>query len=399
MQRRFEAFGGREVEVDEVMRDVVRRHRQQLPQLALRQHRRVQVHVLHVVGGLDEGVAFAPELRRQRHHAVLAQGIDRRVRHLRERLAEAVVQRPYLLRQRRHRHVVAHRADGFLLGLGQRPQHVLALLARELEQFLKARQCVALERRISEVGIDELAVQVGHALLEPALVRRAAAVDGIDRVAVEQFAAGEVGGDHLARAELALGLDLVDRDVEHAGLRGDHEAAIARAQPACRAQAVAVERAGGIAAIEHDDAGRPVPGLNVERVVLVERGEIGILVLERLRRRRHQHAHRLEQVHAGGLQQFQHRIETLRIGTIAVDDRIELARIEPFVAPDMRARLGPGAVAGDGVDLAVVREQPERLRERPARAGVGREALVEHDRATGEVGAAQIRIQLRQVLG
>ena len=55
------------------------------------------------------------------------------------------------------------------------------------------------------------------------------------------------------------------------------------------------------------------------------------------------------------------------------------------------AGLGPVAVAGDGVDLAVVGEQAKGLGQRPARHGVGGEALVEDaDRAfqfrIGQVG-------------
>src|SRR5439155_885388 len=54
--------------------------------------------------------------------------------------------------------------------------------------------------------------------------------------------------------------------------------------------------------------------------------------------------------------------------------------------PDGAAEIGlelcltrshPRTVAGDGVDLAVVREHPERLRETPVRHRVGRVALVE----------------------
>ena len=59
----------------------------------------------------------------------------------------------------------------------------------------------------------------------------------------------------------------------------------------------------------------------------------------------------------------------------------------------------PGAVAGDGVDLAVVREQPERLRQRPARRGIGGEALVEHHRAAGQVRAPQVGVELGEAVG
>ena len=387
---------GIEGEFDVAVGTVVGRHRQQLAQLALRQHRRIEVDVAHGLGAVGEHIALAPELGRQRHHAVFAQRIDRRIGDLREGLAEAVVQRPHLLRQRGHRHVVAHRADRFLLGFGQRAQHLLALLAGELEQFLETGQGQRIERGIGEAGIDQLGMQVLHALLEPALVRRARAVDRVDRLAVEQRVFLQVGGDHLPGAELALAQDLRHRHVPHPGFRGDQEMPVAGQLPARRAQAVAVQRAGGVAAVEQHDPGRTVPGLAVERVVLVERGEVGVLVFQRLRGRRHQDAHRLQRVHAAGFEQVEHRVQRLRIRTVDLDHRLEFARIEVFAAPHMRARLRPRTVAGDGIDLAVVGEHAERLRQRPARGGVGGEALVEHRHAGFQFGALQVGIQLRQ---
>jgi len=252
------------------------------------------------------------------------------------------------------------------------------------------------ERCIGERRIDQLAVQVGHALPQPALVRRARAVDGVDRVAFEQAAVAQVGGDHLAGAELALAHDLRTRHVPHAGFRRDQEMTILGELPARRAQPVAVQRARGVTAVEQDNAGRPVPGLAVERVVLVERGEVGVLVFQRLGGRRDQDAHRLQRVHAAGFQQVQHRVQALRIGAVDLDHRVEFARVELLAAPHLRARLRPRAVAGDGVDLAVVGEHAERLRQRPARAGIGGEALVEHHHAAFQVRAAQVRVQLRQ---
>ncbi|MET3928374.1 hypothetical protein ABIE51_000261 [Lysobacter sp. OAE881] len=311
-------------------------------------------------------------------------------------LAELVVQRTHLLAQHGHRHVVAHRADRFLLGFSQRTQHLLAFLARELEQLLEARQRLAVEGFGRERGIDQLGLQVSHALLEPALVRGARAVDAVDRLAVEHLAQVKIHRDHLARPELALGLDFLRRALPHAGLGRDEEVAVARAHPARRAQAVAIERARGVAAIDGDDAGRAVPRFGIERVVLVERGEVGVLVFQRLRRRRDQDAHRLQQVHAAGLQQLEHVVERLRIRAVHRDDRIELGQLEVRRAPHVCTRLRPRAVAGNGVDLAVVREQAERLRERPARRGVGRKTLVEHDDAGGQVAALQVRIELRK---
>ena len=303
-----------------------------------------------------------------------------------------------MARQRRHRHVVAHRAHGFLLGFGQRAQDLLALFAGELEEFLEPRERARVERHRGEIRVDQFGVQVGHALLEPLLVWRARAVELVDRLAVEQPAGLEIRGDHLPRAELALGEDARGLDIPHAGFGRDHEHAVVAQLPARGAQAVAVDGADGMAAVECDDAGRAVPRLAVDRVVLVEREQVGVLVFQRLRRRWDQDAQRLEQVHAAGLQQFQHRIQAHGIGAVDVDHRIEFGGIQRVGAPHVRARLRPDAVAGDGVDLAVVRQQPKGLGQRPARAGVGGKTLMEHHRAAGQFRTLQVRIELLQIL-
>ena len=101
---------------------------QDLAQLALREDRRAQHHLARVLGRGHEHVALRPDLGLQRHHDRLAQRIDRRVGDLRELLAEVVVERAHLVRQHRHRRVVAHRADRLALVLGQHADDLVALL-------------------------------------------------------------------------------------------------------------------------------------------------------------------------------------------------------------------------------------------------------------------------------
>ena len=64
-----------------------------------------------------------------------AQRIDRRVGDLRELLAEIVVERAHLVRQHRHRRVVAHRADRLALVLGEHADDFVALLRATLNIF------------------------------------------------------------------------------------------------------------------------------------------------------------------------------------------------------------------------------------------------------------------------
>ncbi len=373
-------------------------HLDQLAQLALAEHRRIEDDVVHRLRTGMEDVGLLAELGGQRHDAVFAQRIDRRVGDLRERLAEIIVERAAVLAQHRHRGVIAHRAGGFLLGLGEWAQDLLHFLGAELEQLVIAAQGALVERLLDQRRIDQLGLQVGHALLQPLLVGCAAAVDAVDGVRVEQVAALEVDGHHLARAELALAHHALGRHFPHTGLGGDQEVAVGGQHPARRAQAVAVQRTGGIAPIAGHDAGRAVPRLTVEAVELVERGQVRILELQRLGGRWHQDAQRLDQLHAGADHQLQHVVQALRIRAMHGDHRIEFADVEARGLPHLAARLRPAAVAFDGVDLTVVRQHPERMRQRPARQRVGGKALVEHDRAGGQIVALQVHVEAAQLV-
>ena len=72
-QRRAQAFFGGEIQIEIAVRIAEFRQQQQLPLLALRQHRRVQHHVPHLVRAVDEQIAFLADLGGERHHAVFAQ--------------------------------------------------------------------------------------------------------------------------------------------------------------------------------------------------------------------------------------------------------------------------------------------------------------------------------------
>src|SRR5680860_447341 len=64
-----------------------------------------------------------------------------------------------------------------------------------------------------------------------------------------------------------------------------------------------------------------------------------------------------------------------------------------------RSRLRPQAVAPNGVDLGVVRQQAERLREPPLRPGIGGKPLMKQTYRSGEPRVLKIAIEGRQVFG
>ena len=133
-------------------------------------------------------------------------------------------------------------------------------------------------------------------------------------------------------------------------------------------------------------------------VEVIEGAQVVIHVRVFLPRRRDQQAHGTEQVHAASQEQIQHVVEAGGIRPRGVDEGGGLLQIgDQRRRKLVAASLGPLAVAGDGVDLAVVGQIAERLRQRPARAGVGRETLVEHADGRLHANVGQIQIKTWQV--
>ena len=91
-------------------------------------------------------------------------------------------------------------------------------------------------------------------------------------------------------------------------------------------------------------------------------------------------------------QELEHVVEGRGVAAARRDHRQHLLQV---VAEDARleqafARLHPVDVAAQRVDLAVVRDEAIRMRERPRRERVGREALVHERQRRLDVGVRQI---------
>ena len=83
--------------------------------------------------------------RMQRHHARLAQRIDRRIRHLRKPLPEVRIHRPRRTRQKRQRRIVSHRPHRVFALRRHRLQdhlHVFARIAKAALQSAKLRAAI-----------------------------------------------------------------------------------------------------------------------------------------------------------------------------------------------------------------------------------------------------------------
>ena len=81
---------------------------------------------------------------------------------------------------------------------------------------------------------------------------------------------GEVEPEHGAGLQAALAGDVLGRDVENAGLGGEHEEPLLGEGPAGGAEAVAVQRGAHARAVGERDGGGTVPGFHERGMVFVE---------------------------------------------------------------------------------------------------------------------------------
>ncbi len=125
------------------------------------------------------------------------------------------------------------------------------------------------------------------------------------------------------------------------------------------------------------------------------------VVLPRLR---DHHQHRVRQRPPAHVQQFQARVEARRVAGRLVQDRQQPLEPPPVgVPPDevggqqRLARPHPVAVAPDRVDLAVVRDVPVGVGQRPGREGVGGEPGVHQGQGRGVPRIGQVRVEPLQL--
>ena len=359
--------------------------------LRLEPHRRL--------GHVDaEEIRARADERHQRHHELFADRVDRRIRHLREELLEIVVEDLRAIGQHGQRGVVAHRAQRLLAALGHRRHQQPHVFLRVAERLLAIEQRDF--RRRGRCGFGHL-LEAHPAIAHPFAIRLAGRQRALQLVVVDDTALLQVDQQHLARLQPPLPDDLVLRNVEHADLGGHHDVVVVGDDVACRPQSVAVERGADLAAVGERHGRGPVPRLHQRGVVFVERAPV--LVHQRIAGPRlgNHHHHRVRQRIAAHHQQLERIVERCGIRLAVVDQRPQLRQVLAQHLRRDRAFAGadPVEIAAQRVDLAVVRDEAERVREVPGRERVGRKALVHHRQRGHHRLVGEIEVVLADLLG
>ena len=136
-------------------------------------------------------------------------------------------------------------------------------------------------------------------------------------------------------------------------------------------------------------------------MVFVKRAHVVADMILRAPGLRDEHHHRMRRITPGGDKQFKDVVQRRRIGLPTVDDRQKLLQ---FVAEKRRSERtlarGKGVeIALECVDLAVVGDGAERMRELPGRKGVRGIALVDDGERRDEVRIREVEIELLDLRG
>ncbi|MCY1170029.1 hypothetical protein D9M73_100870 [compost metagenome] len=300
----------------------------------------------------------------------------------------------------RERGIVAHRADRFLGAFHHRREDQLHIFERLPGGDLAARQLGTLEARDRVVVGLRQRFDPLERLDHPGIIGFTGNAV-LDRAVVQQHAFVEINREHLARPEptfLDHGRFWHD---DHAAFRANDHQTVDRADIAQGTQRVAVHARHCPAAIGHRQRGGAVPRLHHARQILIHREVIGRHVGIVRHGFGHQHQLGGGRIAARAADRLEHRVERGGVRRARRDHRLDVfrllaereARHLDFVAEH------PVLVAANGVDLTIVRQRAERLRQPPLREGVGRIALMKDRDAALETRIAQIGIEDRQRFG
>ena len=350
-----------------------------------------------VAGVMPQQVRARADHGHQRHHQFLADRIDRRVGDLGEILLEIMEQQLGLVGQDGDGRVGAHGSDRVVALARHRFEEEVDVFLGVAEGLLLTQQLfhvVRTRQRAPVVGFRQV-FQLELGLLQPFAVGVFGGELRLDLGIVDDAAFFKVDQQHFAGLEAPFADDFLLRHRQHTRLGGHDDVVVVGDDVARRAQAVAVQRGADLAAVGEGDGGGAVPRLHQRGVVFVEGLAVGIHQRVAGPCLGDQHHHGVRERVAAGDQDFQGVVDAGRVGLAVRDDRPHLVQVRPDQVGGHRpaARIHPIDVAADGVDFAVMRQEPGGVRELPGRERVGGEALMHHRQRRGAQRVGQVLVE------
>ena len=368
-------------------------------QVRIGQDRMLQLDQPRLRRAFAQNVRTVSQKRHQRHHQLLADRVNRRIGDLGKQLFEIPVEQLRLLAQHRQGLVAAHRADRLRPFRRHRIQKNADVFPRVAEPPLLRRQRG--RRRLPGMDRPVKAVDRDMVFLDPPAVRPMPREMHLDLGILHQPPRGQVRQQHRAGTQRSLFGDVFHGNVQHARLRRQHHEPVLRAGVAHRPQPVAVQQRADQPPVGERHRRRPVPRLHQPGMELEEPPQIRPHRIFRPPRLGDQHQHGVMDLAPAQRQQFE---QVVQVRAVAAE--LFQHRRQPGKIPAEHAGIHPGlarghgvAVAAQRVDFAVVRQQAERLRQRPRRKRIGRIALMHHRHRAHQPRIPQIRIELRHLRG
>ena len=223
----------------------------------------------------------------------------------------------------------------------------------------------------------------------------------LDLLVLDDPALFEVYQQHLARLQTPLANDALVGNGQDADLRRHDDVVLVGNDEPGRAEAIPVKGGTDLAAVRKGHGGGTIPGLHERGMILVEGPALGIH--ERVARPglRDEHHHRLGERYAACDQQLKGVVQAGRIGLAMRDQRPHLVEVRPQEVALQGASAGvhPVHIAPDGVDLAVVGDEPIGVGQLPGGEGVGRESLVDEGKGRDRARIAQVAVETTDLVG
>ena len=372
--------------------------------LDLEQIRAGQDGVLHlehlaVLGLVLQQVAVGTHIDAGGGDHLLTDGIDGRVGDLCEPLLEVVEQRGMLVAQDSQRGVGAHGPGRLGTGPGHGQDQLLDFLVFVAKDLLQAGQLLAGVAGDLDVG-DLQVLQPDQIPVDPLAVGLAAGVVFLQLLVIHDLALDGIHQQHLAGAQAFLDQNILRIAFQHAYLRGQDHAAVLGDVVAAGAQTVAVQHRAHHVAVGEEDGGGAVPRLQHGGVILVEIALFLADVLVVLPGLGDGDHHRQGQVHAVHHHELQRVVQHGGVRAGGVDDGQDLVHVVLHDGAGDALFTGQHGirVALDGVDLAVVQDEPVGVGTHPAGVGAGRKAAVHHADGGFVILVLQVKVEQAQIV-